>query len=93
MHGQRLRDASLTDITQADQRGSGGGCHAQQATVLTLTVLVQAPLYYLCQKKLKLSNDNLLIQGINLLSKDLNPGLPDSTAQALTVSGDRTFYS
>lgn len=41
------------------------GAHMHQATVLTLTELVQAPLYYPSQKeKLRFSNEDLLVQGI-----------------------------
>lgn len=41
------------------------GAHMHRATVLTLTELVQAPLYYPFQKeKLRFSNEDLLVQGI-----------------------------
>lgn len=41
------------------------GAHMHRATVLTLTELVQTPLYYPFQKeKLRFSNEDLLVQGI-----------------------------
>lgn len=66
----------------ARTEAQGVGAHVHLAAVLTRTELEQAPLQCPSQtEKLRFSNEDLLVQGISLLNKDLNPGLFNSTAQ------------